>query len=105
MVKIEWNLITEQIKSAEESEVIDTYFNQKRAGFFVEAGAWDGVHRSKTLFLERERKWTGILIEPNADAFTVLNNYCSKKLVHFIDEKNKLVIVIKRSSFSEQLLY
>ena len=55
----------------QESEIIDTYFYQKRSGFFVEAGAWDGVLRSKSLFLERERKWTGVLIEPNADAFKV----------------------------------
>lgn len=34
------------------------------AGFFVEAGANDGISQSNTLFFERYRNWSGILIEP-----------------------------------------
>lgn len=33
-------------------------------GFFIEAGANDGIQQSNTLFFERHRKWTGLLIEP-----------------------------------------
>lgn len=33
-------------------------------GFFVEAGANDGVQQSNTLLLERTRGWRGLLIEP-----------------------------------------
>jgi FkbM family methyltransferase len=33
-------------------------------GFFVEAGANDGLAESNTLLFERHRNWTGILIEP-----------------------------------------
>jgi hypothetical protein len=69
------------MKNDEISELIDDYFYQKRTGFFVEAGAWEGVLRSKTLFLERERKWTGILIEPNPNAFKVSNFHCFYKLI------------------------
>ena len=32
-------------------------------GFFVECGALDGEVRSNTLFFERTRNWTGLLIE------------------------------------------
>ena len=53
----------------QEADSIDQYFYQKRNGFFVEAGAWDGVTESRTHFLERERNWRGILIEPNPSAF------------------------------------
>lgn len=35
-----------------------------RDGFFVEAGANDGLAQSNTLFLERHRGWTGVLVEP-----------------------------------------
>lgn len=33
-------------------------------GFFIEAGANDGIQQSNTLFFERHRKWTGLLVEP-----------------------------------------
>lgn len=33
-------------------------------GFFVEAGANDGYTQSNTYFLERFRKWRGVLVEP-----------------------------------------
>ena len=35
-----------------------------RGGFFIEAGANDGITFSNTLFLERFRDWRGLLIEP-----------------------------------------
>ena len=35
-----------------------------RNGFFIEAGANNGVKQSNTLYLEKYKKWTGILIEP-----------------------------------------
>jgi FkbM family methyltransferase len=34
------------------------------AGFFVEAGAFDGYTQSNTYYLERFRGWRGILVEP-----------------------------------------
>lgn len=33
-------------------------------GFFVEAGANDGVTQSNTLYFERFRRWSGLLVEP-----------------------------------------
>ena len=38
-----------------------------RDGFFVEAGANDGVQQSNTLYFERHKGWTGLLIEPIPD--------------------------------------
>lgn len=35
-----------------------------RPGVFVEAGANDGLRQSNTYFLERMRRWRGVLIEP-----------------------------------------
>ena len=43
------NLPISQIGQAEE---VIQYFNGKRNGVFVEAGAWDGEYLSNTLFLE-----------------------------------------------------
>ena len=38
-------------------------------GFYVECGAGDGELFSNTLFFERHRNWTGLLIEPNPVLF------------------------------------
>lgn len=40
------------------------YINFKD-GFFIEAGAHDGLFQSNTLYYEKELNWTGLLIEPN----------------------------------------
>lgn len=38
-----------------------------RNGFFVEAGANDGISQSNTLLLEESRGWKGLLVEPVAE--------------------------------------
>jgi FkbM family methyltransferase len=45
---------------------LDHYFKERgvERGFFVEAGAVDGVFESNTYFLERWRGWDGLLVEP-----------------------------------------
>ena len=45
--------------------VIDTIFNYKTGGYFVDLAATDGIHINNTLLLERELEWKGICIEPN----------------------------------------
>ncbi len=40
-----------------------SYLNFKR-GFFIEAGANDGISQSNTLLFEKKLKWKGLLIEP-----------------------------------------
>jgi FkbM family methyltransferase len=42
------------------------FINLER-GFFVEAGANDGIAESNTLLFERHRDWRGILVEPVPD--------------------------------------
>lgn len=48
------------------------HFNNKRSGFFIEAGAWDGEHLSNTVYLETQLGWTGLLVEPNKHIFETL---------------------------------
>jgi hypothetical protein len=51
--------------------VLDT-LSGKRGGFFVEAGALDGIQGSNTLLLERDYGWTGICVEPDRGLFAEL---------------------------------
>ena len=47
-------------------------FNGKKNGVFVEVGALDGICGSNTYFFEKERNWSGLLIEPNPIEFRKL---------------------------------
>ncbi|CAL4224181.1 unnamed protein product, partial [Meganyctiphanes norvegica] len=51
---------------------IQEMFSPIRNGFFIEAGALDGVYLSNTLWLEQERGWTGLLVEPNIFSYREL---------------------------------
>jgi FkbM family methyltransferase len=57
---------------------IDIYlcnlFEKLEKGFFIEAGANDGVSQNNTFLLEKKLNWNGLLIEPNIHAF----NSCKK---------------------------
>lgn len=54
-------------------------------GYFVELGANDGVSQSNTLYFEKSRAWTGILIEPTPHNYLLCKknrsastkNYCN----------------------------
>nr|XP_045620520.1 uncharacterized protein LOC123771839 [Procambarus clarkii] len=50
----------------------DLFSEGEDAGFFVEAGALDGEYLSNTLWLERWRRWTGLLVEAEADSYAAL---------------------------------
>ena len=49
-------------------------FKYKKNGVFVEVGALDGFGASNTYFFEKERNWSGLLIEPNPIEFGKMNN-------------------------------
>lgn len=48
-----------------QSQKIRNILQNRKNGFFIEAGALDGETRSNTLYLERYLNWTGLLIEPD----------------------------------------
>jgi FkbM family methyltransferase len=43
---------------------VSKHLNGRRNGFFIEAGANDGIKQSNTLYFERYLGWRGLLIEP-----------------------------------------
>ena len=51
------------------AEKLIPYLKGTSNGFFIEAGANNGVFQSNTIFLEECFNWTGILVEPNLRAF------------------------------------
>ena len=49
---------------AGQDQIIDRIMKGKRGGTFIDVGAYDGVNGSNTLFLEKWRNWSGVLVEP-----------------------------------------
>ena len=58
------------LKSQSKSQIfqdlfVDYVFKQKKSFFYCEVGAADGIKFSNTFFLEKQRRWKGILCEPS----------------------------------------
>ena len=69
------------VKGQEQQPIIineEIFKNRIKDGFFIEAGAFDGETFSNTLFFELKKNWTGLLVEPNPDAFEILQMKVSK---------------------------
>lgn len=56
---------TRYFSQEKQDQFVDNYLKEKRNGIFLEVGAANGVRLSNSLFFERERGWSGLLIEPN----------------------------------------
>ena len=52
------------MSQAGQDVVVDRYFKQKTGGTFIDVGGYDGVTGSNTVFFEKWRGWTGVLVEP-----------------------------------------
>jgi FkbM family methyltransferase len=66
------------------SHKLGKYFNNKENGFFVEAGANDGMTQSNTFYFEGYYKWRGLLIEPIKEQFEKLFRNRMPGNSHFI---------------------
>tara|TARA_R110000824_G_scaffold231335_2_gene419123 strand:+ start:5639 stop:6256 length:618 start_codon:yes stop_codon:yes gene_type:complete len=69
--------------------VLET-LNYKRNGFFIEIGAYDGIHLSNTYALEKDFGWNGICVECNPEVIPQLrkNRRCDieeKPVIHLND--------------------
>ena len=77
-------------QAGQEKWVID-FFKQKRGGYFVDIGAYDGKEISNTYLLEKEFGWDGVCIEPSIKMF--------KKL-----RENRRCVLLNRAAHSENCI-
>ena len=59
-----------------------SHLNNKRNGYFIEAGAGDGIRLSNTYLLEKDYSWNGICVEAYQPLYEKLKNNRSCKCVH-----------------------
>ncbi len=52
--------------------IYETFFKGKTDGFFVEAGANDGITQSNSFFFEKTLGWKGLCVEPIPEVFEKL---------------------------------
>lgn len=66
-----------------QDEYLDNFvFNNMENGYFIDIGAFDGVNFSNTYFLEKNRNWTGICVEPLPKQFERLQRNRECELVN-----------------------
>jgi FkbM family methyltransferase len=52
--------------------VYETFFKNKKDGFFLDIGAHDGLDKSNSFFFEKNLNWNGICIEPIPEVYSRL---------------------------------
>lgn len=57
--------------------------NNKKNGYFLDVGAYDGIKYSNSLLLEKDFDWSGLLIEAHPDNFDTLKNNRKNTLVPY----------------------
>jgi len=73
-------------------------FNERRGGYFVDVGAYDGVNLSNTYLLEQRYGWNGICIEANDLIFDSLRNNRNALCVNScIDSTDQIVSFVQSS--------
>ena len=71
--------------------------NNLRDGFYIEAGAVNGIWQSNTLLLEQDLGWTGILIEPDPNLYEECKRYRKNNVIFnaaLVDNEYKLPLVM-----------
>jgi len=70
------------------------FFDHKPTGFFIDVGAFDGIHLSNTYAFE-QIGWTGICIEPHPEYFPLCSNNRKRSLCLQVacvsDDQNQFV--------------
>jgi FkbM family methyltransferase len=58
--------------------IYQTFFKEKKNGFFLDIGAHDGIDKSNSYFFEKNMNWKGICVEPIPEVFErlKLNRKC-----------------------------
>ena len=92
-------------QAGQDKFVYDNFFREKKNGYFLEIGAFDGIQGSNCLFFEKFKNWNGLAMEPSPTQFKKLRNNRKCKLINkaasAISEKMTFIEIDSSSSDSQ----
>ncbi len=62
--------------------ILKKIFNEKKGGYFIDVGAYDGVSNNNTILFEKYYNWNGCCIEPVKEFFLSLKKNRKCKLIN-----------------------
>ena len=69
-------------QAGQDKFVYDNFFREKKNGYFLEIGAFDGIQGSNCFFFEKFKNWNGLAIEPSPTQFEKLKSNRKCKLIN-----------------------
>ena len=69
-------------QAGQDKFVYDNFFREKKNGYFLEIGAFDGIQGSNCLFFEKFKNWNGLAMEPSPTQFKKLRSNRKCKLIN-----------------------
>ena len=84
--------------------IYETFFKDRKDGFFLDIGAHDGIEKSNSYFFEKNLNWKGICVEPIPEVFDKLKNNRECVCIQAgISNKNGTSMFWKIEGYSEML--
>ena len=84
--------------------VYETFFMNRRDGFFLDIGAHDGIDKSNSYFFEKFMGWKGICVEPIPEIFERLRSNRSCTCINAgVSDKNGTATFWEIKGYSEML--
>lgn len=86
-------------QAGQDKLIFENFFKNKKDGFYVDLGAYDGVIGSNTLFFEQNLNWSGILVEPSKNQYSKLKSTRNSKCINkAVSDENGLLEFIEVTS-------
>ena len=76
------------------------FFKEKKNGYFLDIGAYDGVRWSNTYSLEKELDWTGLLIEASLDLCNHMKISRSSQIIQKAVYKENTILKFKTDKWA-----
>lgn len=87
----------------EQDKIINTLLKNKKNGFFIDIGAYDGITYSNSLFFEKQKNWSGICFEPNPISFKKLSQVRNCILINGGISDKEGILTFKAFSGNQEL--